>query len=446
MPRQNKDDKGYQNGPGERPTEYLPAKAGAPFPGKKTENVMMGIDSLSEEIAKLTMTRQIIKNLMNTTLQPGVHYGSFPGINRKCLLKPGADCLCVLFKFRLSFTHERFDFEGGHREYSFKCTVHSPGGEFLAEGVGSCSTMESKYRYRTQRRVCPNCGKETIYLSKYEPEFYCYAKSGGCGAKYSEDDPLMTEQKVGKIENPDLADIYNTVFKIAEKRAQIDAVIRATGCSEEFTQDLEDLSSVVEEMDTQAGTAKAAGAKAAADRAPAGPRERKAPAEKGAPPAAAAPSGPPDNGGEKTVSQLLMAMGMAVNADNAKDVTEYIDCLRAKTLKPNGEKYSLQSIIGRGLASPEKIKVRFKEYMDSRRPKKREAPLDEGFHYADGQDYPGDPNPLETKKIQERDKIKDYCYQNGIDLKAKAKEFSPLAAFQYLTYDELRKFGEFLGM
>ena len=45
----------------------------------------------------------------------------------------------------------------------------------------------------------------------------------------------------GKAENPDIADTYNTVLKMAKKRAHVDAIITVTAASDIFTQDVEDL-------------------------------------------------------------------------------------------------------------------------------------------------------------------------------------------------------------
>jgi len=45
----------------------------------------------------------------------------------------------------------------------------------------------------------------------------------------------------GKAENPDIADVYNTVLKIAKKRAHVDAIITVTAASDIFIQDVEDL-------------------------------------------------------------------------------------------------------------------------------------------------------------------------------------------------------------
>jgi len=43
-----------------------------------------------------------------------------------------------------------------------------------------------------------------------------------------------------RIENEDIADVYNTVLKIAKKRAHIDTTLTVTGAADLFTQDLID--------------------------------------------------------------------------------------------------------------------------------------------------------------------------------------------------------------
>jgi hypothetical protein len=48
-----------------------------------------------------------------------------------------------------------------------------------------------------------------------------------------------------KMENPDIADQYNTVLKMAKKRAHVDAILTATGASDIFTQDVEDMPEVI---------------------------------------------------------------------------------------------------------------------------------------------------------------------------------------------------------
>jgi hypothetical protein len=103
--------------------------------------------------------------------------------------------------------------------------------------------MESKYRWRKAALKCPACGKEAIIKGKaeYGGGWVCYGKNGGCGAKYRDGDAAVEKQKTGKVENPDIADTYNTVLKMSKKRAYVDAVITACAASDIFTQDAEDL-------------------------------------------------------------------------------------------------------------------------------------------------------------------------------------------------------------
>jgi hypothetical protein len=68
----------------------------------------------------------------------------------------------------------------------------------------------------------------------------CWKKRGGCGAKFPDGAQEIEQQEVGEIDNPDLPDLWNTVVKMAEKRARVDAVLAVTGASALFTQDVED--------------------------------------------------------------------------------------------------------------------------------------------------------------------------------------------------------------
>lgn len=202
--------------------------------------------TIQEALAHYSLVKAVIHDIMvgPTVENPnGTHYGpSFPGDKKKNLKKPGADALGVAFKFAQEFDVVIEHMEDGHREYNVKCRIKSRDGLLISSGVGSCSTMESKYRYRQADRICPNCGKPFIIKGKAEwgGGWLCYQKKGGCGTKYTEQDPVIANQVVGRIENPDIADVYNTCLKIAKKRAYVDATITATGASDEFTQDAED--------------------------------------------------------------------------------------------------------------------------------------------------------------------------------------------------------------
>lgn len=188
---------------------------------------------------------QVIQQVMRDAMVKDTHYGVVPGCGDKpTLLKAGAEKLSLTFRLAPTYVVTKTDLGHGHREYEVRCTLtHIPSSKVFGEGVGICSTHESKYRYRKAERVCPACGKDTIIKGKaeYGGGWLCFAKKGGCGAKFKDDDEAITSQQVGRVDNPDIADVFNTVLKMAKKRAHVDAVLTATAASDIFAQDLEDI-------------------------------------------------------------------------------------------------------------------------------------------------------------------------------------------------------------
>lgn len=197
------------------------------------------------------MTR-VIQEVMNAVMKSGQHYGVVPGCGDKpALLKPGAEKLCVTFRLAAMPEITWTDLGNGHREARVVCKlVHIPTSETWGVGVGLCSTMESKYRWRKSGATCPNCKKPAIIKGKadYGGGWLCFKKKGGCGSTWQDGSPegksFATAET--KEENPDLADQYNTVLKMAKKRALVDATLTATAASDIFTQDIDEL------MDTEA--------------------------------------------------------------------------------------------------------------------------------------------------------------------------------------------------
>jgi hypothetical protein len=133
--------------------------------------------------------------------------------------------------------------DGEHLTVESCATVyHAPTGIRLGYGEGMCSTREKKYGKRKQERECPQCGVAAIIKGKaeYGGGWVCFKKKNGCGAKFPTATRPSRIRQVGEIENPDLPDSWNTVVKMAEKRARVDAVLAVTGASALFTQDVED--------------------------------------------------------------------------------------------------------------------------------------------------------------------------------------------------------------
>lgn len=195
-------------------------------------------DGISVEriIARVKKIRQIRDEVM----RKDVHFGKIPGVKKDTLLKPGAETLCMAFALSPKFKpEERWD--GEHLECVVTCTLYGPSGADLGDGLGSCSTRESKYAWRQGERTCPDCGSSALRKSNKKAEFYCWAKLNGCGKTFKLNDKRITDQVVGRIPNPDIADMYNTVRKMACKRAHVAATLFVTGASELFTQDVEDM-------------------------------------------------------------------------------------------------------------------------------------------------------------------------------------------------------------
>jgi hypothetical protein len=193
--------------------------------------------SVDVVVARVEKVREVQKRIMKLD----VHYGKVPGTQKDCLLKPGAEILGLTFQLGPVFRCEdRWD--GEHLESVVTCTLnHIPTGNQVTAAVGSCSTREKKYAWRNGGRKCPSCGKEgSLLKSKDKPEWFCWRKKDGCGATFPAKDERITSQKEGRTPNPDLADNYNTVRKMACKRAHVAAILFATCASEIFTQDIED--------------------------------------------------------------------------------------------------------------------------------------------------------------------------------------------------------------
>lgn len=187
----------------------------------------------------------LIQEIMRDAMKSGEHYGVIPGCGDKpSLLKPGAEKLNLTFRMAPDPEIIVKELSGSHRDYQVKVRMNSiVTGRFLGAGVGSASTMETKWRYRKAEQKCPKCGKEAIIRGKkeYGGGWLCFTKKGGCGAKFKDGDPEIENQTMGRIEHDNPADYYNTCLKMAKKRALVDAVLTVTAASDIFTQDIEEM-------------------------------------------------------------------------------------------------------------------------------------------------------------------------------------------------------------
>lgn len=190
-------------------------------------------------VTEIRNRKDQITLLMREAMQEGQHYGSIPGTDGKTLLKPGAEMLGMMFRLAPHFRVDCKELDNGHREYSVECTLTALDGTTAAVGLGSCSTLESKYRWRWSQRRCPSCGAEAI-RPKRGNGFFCGAKLGGCGKNFGGQEAAAIErQRIKRVENPDIADQYNTCLKMGVKRAHVAAILLATSASDMFAQEEE---------------------------------------------------------------------------------------------------------------------------------------------------------------------------------------------------------------
>ncbi len=204
--------------------------------------VAVVIPETNEQMVKRVEGRvQTVQHIYRKIMVKDSDFGVIPGCGDKpALLKAGAEKLLMAFKVSPSLKIEQKELGNGHREIIITCTLTASDGTILGEGVGSCSTLEKKYRYRKS-------ATQFTVLDDEIPQDYKEKKTAyrekGFGCKQVNGVWKWVRYEAGEsdqIENPDIADQYNTVLKIAKKRALIDAVLTVFGASDIFTQDIDE--------------------------------------------------------------------------------------------------------------------------------------------------------------------------------------------------------------
>lgn len=182
------------------------------------------MNTLRNELTQVRNFQAAVKEL----LIEGHDFGVIPGTNKPTLLKPGAEKIDKILKLADSYSEvdKIEDFDKPLFYYKIKCSLTLIGTDILiSEGMGSCSSMESKYRYRWvgEKDIPDGIDKDSLPKQKRT------ARNGGHWYVY-------------RLENDDIYTLANTILKMAKKRAHIDASLSAGRLSDVFTQDIEDIS------------------------------------------------------------------------------------------------------------------------------------------------------------------------------------------------------------
>jgi hypothetical protein len=152
-------------------------------------------------------------------------------------LKAGAEKILFMLKLRPvihEMNKEWIGTDGKHFNITVVMSLYGRDNDVLwGQGVGSCTTMEKKYRYRTTW-----VEREEVPKEYWKTRNKALLK--GMVTKKINGTWMLCEAK--KTENEDVAEVWNTVVKMAKKRALVDAVLTIAGVSDLFTQDIEEFS------------------------------------------------------------------------------------------------------------------------------------------------------------------------------------------------------------
>jgi hypothetical protein len=286
--------------------------ASSPLAGPPADGVtalaQMPEDEFEQKLANMKAGQERIARVKRELMTEDVHFGTIPGTKKPSLLKPGAEVLCQIYGLRASFV-PRLTYGDGESSPMVsaivECRLHlgDIGGPIIAIGFGSANTWERKHRYRRGQRTCPDCGVVGAVIrgkAEFGGGWLCWKNIDGCGAKFDIADPAITGQAVGDVENEDQLDLENTVLKMGEKRAYIDATLRGTASSDLFTQDIGD-------NGKDKGKGKSGRGKVGSDQAP---MQQPSSREK------ADGNHTPTPGEGKEISELLEVQSMFVDGDS----------------------------------------------------------------------------------------------------------------------------------
>lgn len=177
---------------------------------------------------------EIIKQrdeFIDKALEQDTHWGTVPGVDKPFLWKSGAEKLNQYFGYYVGdddviCLEEIKDWDRGFFYFKYRVRIRSKKtGEVVAMCDGAHSSFETKYRYRWCFANQVPEGIDTFTLKTRT------LKSKKDGKEYTQ----------YRVENEDRADLVNTLIKMSIKSAYVGATLMATGSSDRFTLDEEDV-------------------------------------------------------------------------------------------------------------------------------------------------------------------------------------------------------------
>jgi len=183
-------------------------------------------DPAPQMIEKALQKIKQCQAIVQKQLIAGVDYGTVPGTTGKgTLFKPGAEKLLRIHG--LVDTYEIIekieDWDKGIFYYFIKCILKDyKTGKMVSEGLGSCNSKESKYRWRwvTEKEIPQDVDKNALFKKTINSQYGNFI--------------------LYRLESDEIFSQVNTIQKMAKKRALLDATLSACRLSSIFTQDIDD--------------------------------------------------------------------------------------------------------------------------------------------------------------------------------------------------------------
>lgn len=197
-----------------------------------------------------------LQAFIKEAMDEGIDYGTIPGTDKPTLFQPGAQKLSELYGLAQSFAFDvqTEDWDKPFFYYRVVCSLTDRrSGCFVGMGIGSCNSREKKYAGRWVPESDAPSWLDLKTLKKREALTWLWKSKLPPGVDIAS---LPTQEREGKqgrytvygvraaqvfVPNEEIADLVNTLQKMAIKRALVGAVNSVTRSSGIFAQDVEDL-------------------------------------------------------------------------------------------------------------------------------------------------------------------------------------------------------------
>lgn len=201
-----------------------------PEPGVEVKDIQIYQPAM--ELAQVVDLFNRIARFTKEAMTPEIDFGHIPGIEKPTLLKPGSEKLCLWFSLEPEAEHRtKTDIHQNPKfgeviSVTARSVYRDKEGRVRGVYEANCNTAEDKYQHGG--KWIPQWELPDDFDTEKAEVKTVPKKAGGTFKKYRLKDSA----------NP--WNFYNTVMKMAQKRADVGALLMATATSGIFSQDVED--------------------------------------------------------------------------------------------------------------------------------------------------------------------------------------------------------------